>query len=128
MCYKGIFWYDPKTNALICKKVFCDKDGKALENVLYTSKSGENFNHEAEWQKISRSITNGRPYNYYPRGRVEIKNGKATVYLNPILKVKTIQNMINSEFNLNSETIPVRFCADGSFHYNYLIQNPHSQA
>lgn len=122
MCYKGIFWYSPKANALICKKVFCDDRGAALENVEYTPKSGENFNHETEWQKIPRSITDGKAYNYYPRGRVEIKNGKATIYLNPVLKTEAIQKMIISEFHLIKENINVRFVSDGSLHYDYQIK------
>ena len=31
-------------------------------------------------------ITKNKPYNYYPRGRVEIKNGKVSIYMNPVLR------------------------------------------
>ena len=51
----------------------CNSDGMALEHVEYSSKSRNNFNHKAEWSKLPKSVTNGQPYNYYPRGRVEIK-------------------------------------------------------
>ena len=70
---------------LIVKKAKCNSDGVALEHVEYSSKSMSNFNHKAEWSKLPKSVTNGQPYNYYPRGRVEIKNNKAKVYLNPVL-------------------------------------------
>ena len=55
--YKGIFWYDPKRRMLITKKIACDENGVALEAVEYSSKSGDNFNHKAEWAKMPRSIT-----------------------------------------------------------------------
>ena len=71
--YKGIFWYNPTKKKLIVKKAKCNSDGVALEQVEYSSKSGNNFNHKAEWSKLPKSVTNGQPYNYYPRERVEIK-------------------------------------------------------
>ena len=75
--YKGIFWYNPTKKKLIVKKVACNSNGEAIEHVEYSSQSGNNFNHKAEWSKLPKSVTNGQPYNYYPRGRVEIKNNKA---------------------------------------------------
>ncbi len=120
--YKGIFWYNPIEKKLIVKKVACDRNGIAVEEVEYSSKSGDNFNHKAEWAKLPRSITNGQPYNYYPRGRVEIKNGKATVYLNPILNDNPcVMDMINDEFGLNCKTLLPRFVPDGSEHYKYTM-------
>lgn len=50
--YKGIFWYVPNEKKLITVKVKCDRNGVALEDVDYSSKSGENFNHKAEWAKF----------------------------------------------------------------------------
>ena len=121
LMYKGIFWYDPSEKKLIVKKVACNRDGVALEEVEYSSKSGDNFNHRAEWAKLPRSVTNGQPYNYYPRGRVEIKNNKATVYQNPILDQTPIMEMINDEFGLNCTTMLARYVNDGSEHYGYIM-------
>lgn len=120
--YKGVFWYVPGTKELIVKKVACDNNGMALELTEYTSKSGDNFNHKIEWSKFLHSITKGKPYNFYPRGRVEIKRGMAIVYLNPSLKEPQIEEMIKSEFSLLDEAINIRFVADGSFHYEYLAE------
>ena len=122
--YKGIFWYDPAEKKLIVKKVACDPDGVALEPVEYSSKSGDNFNHKAEWTRLPRSITNGNPYNYYPRGRVEIKKGKATVYLNPILNEPGATDLIKAEFDLGGEALLLRYISDGSEHYGYIMDYP----
>ena len=122
--YKVIFWYNPTEKKLIVKKVACDHNGVALEPVEYSSKSGDNFNHKAEWAKLSRGITGGHPYNYYPRGRVEVKNNKATVYFHPILNEPRAIDRISEGFGLYNGTILVREVPDGSDHYKYLIDYP----
>lgn len=119
--YKGIFWYDPSQGRLIVKKVACNENGAALEAVEYSSKSGDNFNHQAEWAKMPKSVTGGHPYNYYPRGRVEVKKNKATVYLNPVLNTPRVVELIDVEFGLCNGTISVRTVPDGSSHYGYLV-------
>ena len=119
--YKGVFWYDPQREMLITRKVACDEYGIALEAVEYSSKSGGNFNHKEEWSKFPRNITNRHPYNYYPRGRVEIKNNKATVYINPILNTPKLIELIELEFNIFGKHIPIRISNDGSAHYNFLL-------
>ncbi len=121
MLFKGIFWYVPSEKNLICVKVKCDANGISQENVEYSSKSGENFNHKTEWEKLSKSIKGNHPYNYYPRGRVEVKNNKATIYLNPDLNRIDICNLIIDEFALNDKSIKIKFVFDGSNHYDYLI-------
>ena len=120
--YKGVFWYAPDKGELIVKKVACDSNGTALELTEYTSKSGDNFNHKIEWSKFLHFTTKGKPYNFYPWGRVEIKSGTAIVYLNPSLKEPQIEEMIKSEFSLLDKAINIRFVADGSFHYEYLAE------
>ena len=122
---KGIFWCDSfgrDSPHLIVVSVKCDADGRSDQLIDYSSKSGQNFNHKAEWQKLSRSVTGGQPFNYYPRGRVEIKNRKAIIYLNPDLNNTAILNMIMMDFELKDqhdlESITVK--SDGSDHYHYL--------
>lgn len=119
--YKGIFWYDCVQGILITRKVACDKEGVSFEAVEYSSKSSDNFNHKAEWEKLPQSVTMGYDYNYYPRDRVEIKNGRITVYLNPDINLQEVRSMICVEFGLPPEnaTSKVRFVSDGSVHYSY---------
>ena len=125
---KGIFWCDSfgcDSPQLIVVSVKCDADGKSDRPIDFSSKSGQNFNHKAEWQKLSRSVTRGQPFNYYPRGRVEIKNRKATIYLNPDLNNTVVLNKIIEDFELKNQqdlkSIAVK--SDGSSHYHYYLCN-----
>ena len=115
---KGIFWLIE--NELFCLKIPCDKNGTPLNpETAFSAKSGDNFNHKAEWEKLSKKVTRGKPFNYYPRGRVEIKNGKVTIYLNPYLNKEKIINALCKEFSILS--LPIKVKNDGSAHYNFLM-------
>lgn len=120
---KGIFWcanFDTAYPKLITVSVACDKNGNSKEPVQFSSKSGDNFNHRLEWEKLDRTVTTGQPFNYYPRGRVEIKNGKAIVFLNPILNKDCIVSKVMDEFGLRAEKLTgVRIKSDGSNHYHF---------
>lgn len=118
---KGIFWYEPNEHKLFTVKVRCNEKGIALEPVIYSSKSGENFNHKVEWAKLPKEITNGNPYNYYPRGRVEVKKGKVKIFLHPVLNRFDIEHFILEEFEILGKRITVQEIPDGSKHYEYLI-------
>lgn len=116
--YKGIFWYiknEEGENELVCIKAECDSQNKA--NVQFSSKSGENFNHKAEWAKLPHKITGGKPFDYYPRGRVEIKNGNIRIFCNPVLTEENILAMIIKAFSL--ENAKPKIIADASFHYSF---------
>lgn len=69
---------------------------------------------------MPKAITGGNPYNYYPRGRVEIKRNRATVYLNPMLNQEEIIKKITSEFGLANVTDITVKC-DGSKHYQASV-------
>ncbi len=120
---KGIFWcanFDTECPKLITVSVACDKNGNSKDPVQFSSKSGDNFNHKLEWEKFDRTVTAGQPFNYYPRGRVEIKNGKAIVFLNPILNKDCIVSKVMDEFGLRTEELTgVRIKSDGSNHYHF---------
>lgn len=121
--YKGIFWRalsrDGET-VWVCKKVLCDSDGVPTEAFVgFSSKSGDNFNHKAEWEKLGKSITGGQPFDWFPRGRVEIKRGEAVIYAHPALTGEDCICRIKEEFRLDE--IPMRVIADGSAHYRALI-------
>lgn len=36
-------------------------------------------NHKKIWSELPRRVTQGKAYNYFPRGRVEIRKGKAII-------------------------------------------------
>lgn len=120
---KGIFWctkFDAESMELITVSVVCDKDGDSQEPVQFSSKSGNNFNHRIEWNHLDRKITEGKAFDYYPRGRVEIKNGKATVFLNPVINKECIVSKIIDEFDLmTGELKRIDIKSDGSNHYHF---------
>ena len=120
---KGIFWcanFDTEFPELITVSVACDKNGNSKEPAQFVSKSGNSFNHRLEWERIDRKNTKGQSFDYYPRGRVEIKNGKATVFLNPILNKECIVSKVIDEFGLKAtELTGVRIKSDGSNHYHF---------
>lgn len=118
--YKGIFWYIKNKDGeseLVCVKTEWNSANET--NVQFSSKSGENFNHKAEWAKMPRRITGGKPYNYYPRGRVEIKNEKIRIFCNPVLTEENIIELIIKEFSL--ENTKPKIIADASFHYSFVL-------
>ncbi len=122
---KGIFWckgINENSPHLITVSVECSLSGECEEHVNFSSKSGKNFNHKKEWSKLDKKVTEGYPYNYYPRGRVEIKNGKINIFLNPEINRDDVLDAILTTFDLKdikSEKIIVK--SDGSNHYQYLM-------
>lgn len=72
-------------------------------------------NHRRFWKTLPHSLTGGMPYNYFPRGRVELRHGKAVVYLHPSLCTPGIDIRIRLAFSLPDE-VPLSFKADGSRH------------
>ena len=116
----GIFWIVDTNNLLnnvdYCFTILCDKSGNPLSLVGLNAKSGTTYNHELTWKSLPPRLTHNKPYNYYPRGRVQIKNNKATVYLNPNINTDEIQQFIIDKFNLSSLS-SINFKSDGSNHY-----------
>ena len=115
---KGIFWIiDGKPMTV---SVECDAVGETVGPPPdYSSKSGDNFNHRIEWGKLPRRITGGAAYNCYPRGRVEIRNGRATVWLNPVLNTPATVKTVKKEFDLHDGEIKIEIKNDNSKHYEY---------
>jgi len=65
--------------------------------------SGTEFNHQAAWSTLPKRETGNKPYNYYPRGRVEIRNGKAVIYANGNISDDKLLKWAINEFNLIKE-------------------------
>ena len=120
---KGIFWckdHNTDSPELIVVSALCDRNGNAAVGTIFSSKSGGNFNHKAEWERLGKSVTGEHPYNYFPRGRVEIRNGKVSIFLNPDLHKEPVLGMVFEVFGLKTdEQLLVRVISDGSQHYQY---------
>lgn len=123
---RGIFWITDISNIDNNKLYFqipCDKNGnvQSQPNVSLdlNAKSGTTYNHERTWSQLSSKYTNNKPFNYYPRGRVEIANCKATIYLSPHIATEEVKQWCIDRFNLTSVQgiTKVRLVADGSAHY-----------
>lgn len=105
---RGVFW-------LIDGVLKCYPfDGSITEGI---TKSGNSYNHKKLWEHI-RSQGCNKPFDYYPRGRVEISSkGKAIVYMSPhIGKEYTAQ--VCAAFELDDEPV-VKF--DHSEHYHCYL-------
>ena len=83
------------------------------------AKSGAEFNHQAAWSTLSKRETGNKPYNYYPRGRVEIRNSKAVIYANESIAGEKILKWSINEFNLTKKNgiEQVEMKLDMSNHY-----------
>ena len=83
------------------------------------AKSGNTYNHKKLWNEIKPKGCN-KPYNYYPRGRVEISNkGKPIIYMNPNVDDSFIP-LIRTEFGLR-ESPTIRY--DNSQHYKCYLDD-----
>ena len=122
--HKGVFWIADDSEKYVFR-IPCDRNGNVIGETAYplNSKDGSNYNHKNLWAALPKALTLGHPFDYFPRGRVEIRNAKATVYLNPDINTQKIQSLIVRCFGLTEENAirSVRFVSDGSTHYQYSI-------
>lgn len=117
--YRGIFWIkdiDNPTSEFFFK-IPTDEYGNS--SGVYNSRSGLTYNHEQTWKELGQT----KPYNYYPRGRVEIRNGVARIFLNPNLNRVDIISLIKKEFNLTpyNGIKDVKVFVDNSDHYKCYL-------
>ncbi len=123
--YKGVFWVIE--NKIVSEKKPCDELGNLIpdENERSQEEVWSN-NHKKIWSELPRMVTRGKAYNYFPRGRVEIRKKKAIIFLNPCICHDRIIPKIKAEFGLNkNESLyDILVKADGSRHYKcYCEEN-----
>ena len=126
---KGIFWIvdreNLKNNEPYLFRIPVDLAGvpcPLMSIPLLNSKHGDNYNHKQTWEEyVPAELRGGKPYDYYPRGRVEIKEkGKAKIFLNPDIATEEIIAYIVEKFRLQHREVKV--IADGSKHYHYAAK------
>lgn len=123
---KGIFWVKDASNIEdtgIFLDIPCTSDGTPFDDSKLNAKTGTTYNHERTWSMLGNNVTGGKPYNYYPRGRVEIANGKATIFANPNIATQQLIDWCTDKFNLTSVNgiKKIRLIVDGSEHYKCYL-------
>ena len=101
---RGVFWL---IDGEIVAFPFID------DSTIGVAKSGVTYNHKLLWEDVKPKGCK-KPYNYYPRGRVDFTNkGQPVVYMNPNIDEDYISD-IKVNFGLRSEPV-IRY--DNSQHY-----------
>lgn len=129
--YRGIFWITDINNIENSKLYFqipCDSNGNINDdtfniNADMSSKGNDNYNHKNVWNTLDKKYTHNKAFNYYPRGRIEINNGKAIIYVSPHIATDELKDWVIDKFNLTSFNgiNKVRIIADGSEHYKCYL-------
>lgn len=120
--YRGIFWIkDIERMDSVVVKAECYSNGffVVIPEFNLLAKSGAEFNHQAAWSALPKGETDNKPYNYYSRGTVEIRNSKAVIYANESIAGEKLLKWAINEFNLKKENgiEKVEIKADMSNHY-----------
>ena len=128
--HKGIFWIkdtDDIENSILYFTIDCDSNGNNISNPeeYNASKDGLSYNHKNTWSKLPSKYTDNKSFDYYPRGRVEIRNKRATIYCSPYIFGEDIKNVCIDRFNLTKSNgiKEIRILADNSSHYNCYLDN-----
>ena len=129
--YKGIFWIrDPENigDNSLCFMIPVNSHGEidpVLDKTGLNSKNQDNYNHRKLWESLDSKVTGNKNYDYYPRGRIEIKNGKAIIFVSPHLCRDDIIEWVTGEFHLNEQNgiKTVRVVPDYSIHYRCYLDD-----
>ena len=95
------------------------------DNLSYpegVAKSGDTYNHKKLWQSIkSEHRYENNPYNYFPRGRVDINSKRQPIiYINPNIH-EPIITQIKLSFGLMETEPVIRY--DHSEHYKCYLDD-----
>lgn len=125
--YRGIFWILDVNSVRSSNLYFtipCDVFGDINDPEFHipdsmSSTGSDNYNHQRVWNSLERKYTHGKPFNYYPRGRVEISNGVAKVFHSPRIPQDELKQFVIDKFNLTQHNgiKKIKMIADGSDHY-----------
>lgn len=122
--HKGIFWIAAQTmddyvNRDHLQIIACPVPADCM--MLGNSKNGNTNTHAKTWDELVQTAPReirSKPWNYYPRGRVEIRFHAVKVFLHPVLLSEPCRQLIIETFFL--EDCEVTFIADHSSHYHCL--------
>lgn len=136
---KGIFWvicsFDELDDdifvvlddfELLAFTMPCTPNGQVDSEyaLISNSKKGDSYNHKLTWEhglvdaKEYKKLSKQYPYNYYPRGRVEISNSKCKIYLNGNINTDAVIAEIKNRFGLWQNLESIKVLVDNSTHYS----------
>jgi hypothetical protein len=123
----GVFWVKP-ADELLFFEIPCNADGApnvGVSSYVFASKNGKTFNHKRLWDTLGKKDTGNHSYRYYPRGRVEIRNSVAVIFLNPNIHRDEIVDNIKLRFGLTrvNGIQEVKVISDGSEHYTCYLDD-----
>jgi len=121
--YKGIFWITDvenlDNNEPYLFKILTNENGEVLGSEFeLNAKSKQTYNHKKTWKLLSNKLCCGKEFDYYPRGRIEIKNSTAIIYLNPNIATDEIIDYLIKVFEININT---KIIKDNSEHYQCYL-------
>lgn len=123
--YRGIFWIVGLVNLAnnhdYLIKIKTDTQGTIINYDLpLNSKKKNNYTHKRTWNNLSNYLTNNKSFDYYPRGRVEIRDNTCTIFISPVINTEEVIEYLKDEFCLR-EIGKISVINDNSIHYqNYL--------
>lgn len=128
--FRGVFWITDVENISGSELYFripCNENGMAIVDIPpeFSAKNAGNFNHKKLWENLPKKSTSGKPFDYYPRGRVEIRNHTAIVYHSPHIPQDKLKDWLVDKFNLTAANgiRKIRLIADGSEHYRCFLDD-----
>lgn len=125
---KGLFWYIKGIDGggyILNFKMACFRDGVTTEEVESGFCETDGISHKDAWEKLKKDQdTKNKPYNYFPRGRVQIKKGVATICLTPELSHESFVEGIVASFGLTAENgiSKIKVKPNHSRHYRFLME------
>lgn len=128
MLYRGVFWVTDTAlieNSIIAVRFACTSDGQLTDADSDTQAEHlqKEINHKKIWAQLPHKVTLGKPFDYYPRGRVEVrKGGKVLIFCSPYICNDKLKEAISNLFGLTEQNgiKGVTLKADGSAHYRCL--------
>lgn len=126
MCNKGIFWIkDIEAMDIVVQKIPCDSLGNIFDSsaLNLNSKNHDNYNHKKSWEGFEHNVTDGKEFDYYPRGRVEINKGRAKIFLSPYLATDEVIDVLIRIFALSEQNgiNSIQVIPDYSKHYRCYL-------
>ncbi len=116
MLYRGVFWVlSLAEEGMISIRFPSDENGVLADSSIVS----KDINHKRLWERLDSLVTGGHPYNFFPRGRVELRHGKALIFCSPHICTEELKAMVSERFGLKAENgiKEVVLKADGSAHY-----------